>query len=104
MALGKSGVMPHGAMDGARCAAFEAMPLCTPASYNALLAGYFHNRLPDVTAASVPSSFSATTALWKACSTSPLSQWRPLRLARSSRPTSCQICQVRVCDSSFLPC
>ncbi|RLN39270.1 pentatricopeptide repeat-containing protein [Panicum miliaceum] len=33
-------------MEGAR-AAFEAMPLRTTASYNALLAGYFRNNLPD---------------------------------------------------------
>uniref|UniRef100_A0A0E0NU97 DYW domain-containing protein n=1 Tax=Oryza rufipogon TaxID=4529 RepID=A0A0E0NU97_ORYRU len=35
-----------GNIEGAR-AAFEAMPLRTTASYNALLAGYFRNRLPD---------------------------------------------------------
>ena len=35
-----------GNMEGAR-AAFEAMPLRTTASYNALLAGYFRNNLPD---------------------------------------------------------
>ncbi|KAL5209249.1 hypothetical protein ABZP36_004872 [Zizania latifolia] len=34
-----------GNIEGAR-AAFEAMPLRTTASYNALLAGYFRNRLP----------------------------------------------------------
>ncbi|XP_066394049.1 pentatricopeptide repeat-containing protein At1g56690, mitochondrial-like isoform X1 [Miscanthus floridulus] len=35
-----------GNMEGAR-ATFEAMPLRTTASYNALLAGYFRNHLPD---------------------------------------------------------
>nr|CAB3501000.1 unnamed protein product [Digitaria exilis] len=35
-----------GNIEGAR-AAFEAMPLRTTASYNALLAGYFRNNLPD---------------------------------------------------------
>ncbi|KAL6901983.1 hypothetical protein ACP4OV_004859 [Aristida adscensionis] len=35
-----------GNMEAAR-AAFEAMPLRTTASYNALLAGYFRNHLPD---------------------------------------------------------